>query len=100
MSDRWQCAVCEGVNDGGEVCTTCGAPRSRTTELAAAAERPEREDPIERPAPQRQPAGEEGSRTDPRRNQPEDERPADDWLLAGPDQSLPGDDGYAVEYAD
>lgn len=25
MSAEWRCAVCEGVNDGGRTCTTCGA---------------------------------------------------------------------------
>jgi hypothetical protein len=25
VSDQWRCGVCEGVNDGGRTCTTCGA---------------------------------------------------------------------------
>lgn len=25
MSDTWRCGICEGVNDGGRTCSTCGA---------------------------------------------------------------------------
>jgi hypothetical protein len=52
VHDYWRCAVCEGVNDGGEVCSTCGAPRSRTDEAAEEAARREPEpEPEPQPAP-------------------------------------------------
>jgi hypothetical protein len=31
MSTRWQCAVCEASNDGGESCSVCGATVVQTT---------------------------------------------------------------------
>jgi hypothetical protein len=31
MSTRWQCAVCEASNDGGDSCSVCGATVVRTT---------------------------------------------------------------------
>jgi hypothetical protein len=60
VSDHWRCAVCEGVNDGGEVCSTCGAPRSRTTEAAA------RREPEPEPEPGPAPADQGPSRYDDR----------------------------------
>jgi hypothetical protein len=30
MSTRWQCAVCEAINDGGDTCTACGARVTQT----------------------------------------------------------------------
>jgi hypothetical protein len=68
MSTQWRCAVCESVNDGGETCAVCGAPR---TEAAAPAtpvsetptRNPPRQDEREaeipvRRLPARQPASE------------------------------------------
>jgi hypothetical protein len=34
MSTRWQCAVCESINDGGDTCSVCGATVSRTVTRA------------------------------------------------------------------
>jgi hypothetical protein len=34
MSTRWQCAVCESVNDGGDTCSVCGATVVQTTTRA------------------------------------------------------------------
>jgi hypothetical protein len=31
MSTRWQCAVCEASNDGGDSCSVCGATVVKTT---------------------------------------------------------------------
>jgi hypothetical protein len=31
MSTRWQCAVCEATNDGGDSCSVCGATVVQTT---------------------------------------------------------------------
>jgi hypothetical protein len=31
MSNRWQCAVCEASNDGGDSCSVCGATVVKTT---------------------------------------------------------------------
>jgi hypothetical protein len=31
MSTRWQCAVCEASNDGGDSCSVCGATVVQTT---------------------------------------------------------------------
>ena len=31
MSTRWQCAVCEASNDGGDTCSVCGATVVKTT---------------------------------------------------------------------
>jgi hypothetical protein len=30
MSTRWQCAVCEAINDGGDTCSACGAKVTQT----------------------------------------------------------------------
>ena len=30
MSTRWRCAICEAVNDGGEICAACGAKVTQT----------------------------------------------------------------------
>jgi hypothetical protein len=38
MSTRWQCAVCEAVNDGGETCSACGAKIARTVTQSTPAE--------------------------------------------------------------
>ena len=37
MSMRWQCAVCESVNDGGDSCSACGATVTGTAIRATAA---------------------------------------------------------------
>jgi hypothetical protein len=34
MSTRWQCAVCESINDGGDSCSVCGATVVETTTRA------------------------------------------------------------------
>ncbi|HEX3210985.1 MAG TPA: hypothetical protein VH016_00335 [Actinomycetota bacterium] len=31
MSTRWQCAVCEATNEGGDSCSVCGATVVKTT---------------------------------------------------------------------
>ncbi|MEP6851430.1 MAG: hypothetical protein ABJA87_02025 [bacterium] len=34
MSAMWQCAVCETINDGGRICTACGAEMTRRSAVA------------------------------------------------------------------
>ena len=34
MSTRWQCAVCESINEGGDSCSVCGATVVETTTRA------------------------------------------------------------------
>ena len=50
MSTRWQCAVCEAINDGGDTCTACGARVTQTVVQPPPAEAA--------PAPKRTPASE------------------------------------------
>jgi hypothetical protein len=38
MSMRWQCAVCEASNDGGDSCSACGAKVTQTVVQAPPAE--------------------------------------------------------------
>jgi hypothetical protein len=40
MSMRWQCAVCEASNDGGDSCSVCGATVVRTTTRVPPAPKP------------------------------------------------------------
>jgi hypothetical protein len=40
MSTRWQCAVCEASNDGGDSCSVCGATVVRTTTRVPPAPKP------------------------------------------------------------
>jgi hypothetical protein len=40
MSARWRCAVCEAVNDGGDVCAACGATVTQTVVQAPPAAPP------------------------------------------------------------
>jgi hypothetical protein len=48
MSTRWQCAVCEASNDGGDSCSVCGATVVKTTTRAPSApKRPARKLPVE-----------------------------------------------------
>jgi hypothetical protein len=47
MSTRWQCAVCESVNDGGDTCSVCGATVVQTTTRATPVpETPARKTPV------------------------------------------------------
>lgn len=38
MSTRWQCAVCEAINDGGDTCSACGAEVTQTVMPSTPAE--------------------------------------------------------------
>ena len=68
MSTRWQCAVCEASNDGGESCSVCGATVVQTTtRVPSAPTRPARKLPVQeqddtsvpvRELPVREPASE------------------------------------------
>ena len=40
MSTRWQCAVCEASNDGGDSCSVCGATVVKTTTRVPPAPKP------------------------------------------------------------
>ena len=40
MSTRWQCAVCEASNDGGDTCSVCGATVVKTTTRVPPAPKP------------------------------------------------------------
>ena len=50
MSTRWQCAVCEASNDGGDSCSVCGATVVQTTTRVPAAPTP----PVPKPPVQEQ----------------------------------------------
>ncbi len=48
MSTRWQCAVCEASNDGGDTCSVCGATVVKTTtRVPSAPRRPARKPPVQ-----------------------------------------------------
>jgi hypothetical protein len=48
MSMRWQCAVCEASNDGGDSCSVCGATVVKTTtRVPSVPKRPARELPVQ-----------------------------------------------------
>jgi len=48
MSTRWQCAVCEASNDGGDSCSVCGATVVKTTtRVPPAPKRPARKPPVQ-----------------------------------------------------
>ena len=48
MSTRWQCAVCEASNDGGDTCSVCGATVVKTTtRVPSAPTRPARKLPVQ-----------------------------------------------------
>jgi hypothetical protein len=50
MSTRWQCAVCEAVNDGGDTCTVCGATVVKTTtRVPSVPKRPAHKPPAHKP---------------------------------------------------
>ena len=50
MSTRWQCAVCEASNDGGDSCSVCGATVVQTTTRVPPAPKP----PVPKPPVQEQ----------------------------------------------
>jgi hypothetical protein len=50
MSTRWQCAVCEASNDGGDSCSVCGATVVQTTTRVPPAPKP----PVRKPPVQEQ----------------------------------------------
>jgi hypothetical protein len=68
MSTRWQCAVCEASNDGGESCSVCGATVVKTTtRVPSVPKRPAHKPPVQeqddtsvpvRELPVREPASE------------------------------------------
>jgi hypothetical protein len=68
MSRRWQCAVCEASNDGGDSCSACGATVVKTTtRVPPAPKPPARKPPVQeqddtsvpvRELPVREPASE------------------------------------------
>jgi hypothetical protein len=68
MSTRWQCAVCEASNDGGDTCSVCGATVVKTTtRVPSAPKRPAHRPPVQtqddtsvpvRELPVREPASE------------------------------------------
>jgi hypothetical protein len=48
MSTRWQCAVCEASNDGGDSCSVCGATVVKTTtRVPPAPKQPARKPPAQ-----------------------------------------------------
>jgi hypothetical protein len=48
MSTRWQCAVCEASNDGGDTCSVCGATVVKTTtRVPPAPKRPAGKPPVQ-----------------------------------------------------
>ena len=49
MSTRWQCAVCEASNDGGDTCSVCGATVVKTTtRVPPVPKRPARKLPVQK----------------------------------------------------
>jgi hypothetical protein len=68
MSTRWQCAVCEASNDGGDTCSVCGATVVKTTtRVPSVPKRPVHKPPVQtqddtsvpvRELPVREPASE------------------------------------------
>jgi hypothetical protein len=68
MSTRWQCAVCEASNDGGDTCSVCGATVVKTTtRVPSVSKRPAHKPPVQtqddtsvpvRELPVREPASE------------------------------------------
>jgi hypothetical protein len=68
MSTRWQCAVCEASNDGGDSCSVCGATVVKTTtRVPSVPKRPAHKPPVKtqddtsvpvRELPVREPASE------------------------------------------
>jgi hypothetical protein len=53
MSTRWRCAICEAVNEGGEICAACGAKVTQTVVQPKPAEAPS--------APERSPGEQEAT---------------------------------------
>jgi hypothetical protein len=48
MNTRWQCAVCEASNDGGDSCSVCGATVVKTTtRVPPTPKRPTRKLPVQ-----------------------------------------------------
>ncbi len=74
MSTQWRCAVCETVNDNGETCAACGAPRSE----AATAVTPPAEAPTQQAASEEVPVREPPVRTQPEREHELPQYRADD----------------------
>ena len=74
MSTRWQCAVCEASNDGGESCSVCGATVVQTTTRVPPAPKP--------PAP-KPPVQEQGDTSIPVRELPAREPPREAAYPAG-----------------
>jgi hypothetical protein len=67
MSTRWQCAVCEASNDGGDSCSVCGATVvNTTTRVPTIPKRPARKHPIQKQddtsVPAREPPAREPAR--------------------------------------
>jgi hypothetical protein len=67
MSTRWQCAVCEASNDGGDTCSVCGATVVKTTtRVPTVPKRPARKLPIQKQddtgVPAREPPAREPTR--------------------------------------
>jgi hypothetical protein len=67
MSTRWQCAVCEASNDGGDSCSVCGATVVKTTtRVPTVPKRPARKLPIQKQddtsVPAREPPAHEPAR--------------------------------------
>jgi hypothetical protein len=49
MTTRWQCAVCEASNDGGDTCSACGATVVKTTtRVPSVAKRPAHKLPVQK----------------------------------------------------
>lgn len=53
MSGVWRCRVCEGVNQGGRVCSTCGVevPRGEPLRAAVRTRLPSQLEPAPPPVP-------------------------------------------------
>ena len=109
MSTQWRCAVCEAVNDGGDISAACGA---QVTQTVVQPPRPAEATP----APKRTPAPEgtagDQAATDipvrelPRRGRLEPDRPDDgpydiyDLLGLTPAGPEAADDAYTYERVD
>ena len=87
MSAVWRCPVCEGVNQGGRTCTTCGAimPHGQPLRAAVRSRLPSAGEPAPPPVP-----------PTPRRRELRELPTPDELRLVEPDDLLSSDSGFRM----
>lgn len=87
MSTVWRCRVCEGVNQGGRACATCGAvvPRGETVRAAVKARAPSGDRGAPPPVP-----------PTPRRRELRELPTLEDMLLGDPHDLFAPDGGMGI----